>query len=93
MSLNVKLLKDRILVKVEDVTETRTVSGLYIPESAQTSQRQTRGVVEAVGPGKNDEPMTVKVKDIIEFESYSGKMTIDEISYYIVKESSVIAIL
>ncbi len=63
--MKIRPLHDRVIVKRVDA-ETRTASGIYIPEAA--GEKPDQGVVLAVGPGKRDEagkliPMDVKVGD------------------------------
>ena len=48
----------------------------------------------AVGPGKKDEPMEVKVGDAVIYGKYSGtEVTVDDVKYLIVKQSDILAIL
>jgi len=49
----------------------KTASGLYIPDSAQ--EKQQKGKVVAVGAGKKDHDMTVKVGDTVLYGKYAGK--------------------
>ena len=59
--VNIRPLADRVLVEPLEA-ETKTASGIIIPDSAKEKPQQ--GVVVAVGAGKKDEPMTVKEGDI-----------------------------
>ena len=56
----IKPLADRVLIQPKEA-ETKTASGLYIPDTAK--EKPSEGKVLAVGPGKKDEPMEVKVGD------------------------------
>jgi len=48
----------------------------------------------AAGPGKKDEPTTVKVGDVVLYGKYAGtEITIDGKDYLIMKESDVLAII
>ena len=48
----------------------------------------------AAGPGKKDEPMEVKVGDVVLYGKYAGtEVTVDEKKYLIVKQSDILAIL
>ena len=67
--MKIKPLADRILVK-NDAAETKTASGLYIPEGAQ-EKTQTATVVE-VGSGTDDDKITVKAGDRIMYDKYAG---------------------
>ena len=57
---NLKPLADRVIVEVAPAEE-KTASGLIIPDTAK--EKPQKGKVVAVGTGKKDEPMTVKVGD------------------------------
>lgn len=67
--VNIKPLADRVLVEPLEA-ETKTASGIIIPDSAKEKPQQ--GVVVAVGNGKKDEPMTVKAGDKVLYGKYSG---------------------
>ena len=72
--------------------ETKTASGLYIPDTAKEKPQQ--GVVIAAGPGKKDEPMEVKVGDQVLYGKYAGtEVTVEDKKYLIVKQSDILAIL
>ena len=58
--LNIRPLADRVIIEPA-AAETKTASGIIIPDTAQ--EKPQRGTVVAVGPGKKDEPMTVSVGD------------------------------
>jgi len=91
MSVNVKPLADRVLVEASPA-ETTTASGLIIPDTAK--EKPQRGTVLAVGTGKKDEPMTVKVGDTVLYGKYSGtEITIDTKEYLIMRESDIYAIV
>lgn len=70
--------------------QTKTASGIYIPDTAKEKPQQ--GKVVAAGPGKKDEPMEVKVGDVVLYGKYSGtEVTIDEKKYLIIKQSDILA--
>ena len=72
--------------------QTRTAAGLYIPDSAKEKPQQ--GIVVAVGPGKADEPMEVKVGDTVLYGKYAGvELTVEDKKYLIVKQSDILAII
>ncbi len=72
--------------------ETKTASGIYIPDTAKEKPQQ--GTVVAAGPGKKDEPMEVKVGDVVLYGKYAGtEVTVEEKKYLIVKQSDILAIL
>jgi chaperonin GroES len=87
----IKPLADRVLIEPKEA-ETKTASGIYLPDTAKEKPQQ--GTVLAVGPGKKDEPMEVKVGDAVLYGKYSGtEVTVDEKKYLIVKQSDILAIL
>ncbi len=90
---NVKLkpLADRVLVQPA-AAEEKTASGIIIPDTAK--EKPQKGIVVAAGPGKKDEPTSVKVGDTVLYGKYSGtEVTIDGKDYLIMKESDIFAIL
>ena len=90
-TLNIKPLADRVLVEPLEA-ETKTASGIIIPDSAKEKPQQ--GVVIAVGAGKKDEPMTVKVGDKVLYGKYSGnEISVDGKNYLIIHESDIFAII
>ncbi|MBQ9548414.1 MAG: co-chaperone GroES [Bacteroidales bacterium] len=87
----IKPLADRVLIEPQEA-QTRTASGIYIPDTAKEKPQQ--GKVIAAGPGKKDEPMEVKVGDVVLYGKYSGtEVTVGEDKYLIVKQSDILAIL
>jgi chaperonin GroES len=72
--MNIKPLEDRIVIKQLEA-ETKTASGIIIPDSA--AERPQQGEVLAVGPGKmTDEgkriALDVKVGDKVLYSKYGG---------------------
>ena len=91
MSVNIKPLADRVLIEPA-AAETTTSSGIIIPDNAQ--EKPQRGTVVAVGPGKKDEPTTVKVGDTVLYGKYSGTdLNLDGVDYMIMREADILAIL
>lgn len=89
--MKIKPLADRVLVK-NDKAETKTVSGIIIPEAAQ-EKTQTATVVE-VGPGTDDEKITVSIGDKIMYDKYAGtQIKIEGEDHLIIKMSDIIAII
>ena len=87
----IKPLADRVLVEPKE-SETKTASGLYIPDTAK--EKPQEGKVIAAGPGKKDEPMEVKVGDEVIYGKYAGtEVTVEGKKYLIVKQSDILAIL
>ena len=75
MSVNIKPLEDRILVKTLEAEQT-TASGLVIPDTAK--EKPQEGEVVAVGPGRWNEdgderiPLDVAVGDKVIYSKYGG---------------------
>ena len=91
MSVNFKPLADRVLIE-PTAAETKTASGIIIPDNAK--EKPQEGLVVAVGNGKVDEPMTVKVGDKVLYGKYSGsELKIDGKEYLIAKEADILGIL
>ena len=91
MALKIQPLSDRVLVEPQEA-ETKTASGLYIPDSAKEKPQQ--GKVVAVGKGKKDHNMTVKVGDIVLYGKYSGsELKHDGNDYLIMREEDILAII
>lgn len=91
MSVNVKPLADRVLVEPAPAEE-KTAFGIIIPDTAK--EKPQKGTVIAVGPGKKDEPITVKVGDAILYGKYSGtELSIEGKEYLIMRESDIYAIV
>lgn len=87
----IKPLADRVLVEPKEA-ETKTAGGLYIPDTAKEKPQQ--GTVLTAGPGKKDEPMEVKVGDVVLYGKYSGtEITVDGKNYLIMKQSDILATL
>ena len=75
MSVSIKPLEDRIVVKGIEAQQT-TASGLVIPDTAK--EKPQEGEVVAVGPGRfNDDgdervPMDISVGDRVIYSKYGG---------------------
>lgn len=73
--MNIKPLGDRVVVKVAEVAEQKTKSGLIVPDTAKEKPQEAE--VIAVGPGSLNEkgervPPDVAVGDKIIFAKYGG---------------------
>jgi chaperonin GroES len=89
--VNIKPLADRVVVLPAEA-ESKTASGIYIPDTAK--EKPQRGTVVAVGTGKKDEPITVKVGDSVLYGKYAGtEVQIDGKDYLIMRESDIFAIV
>ncbi|MDY6393573.1 MAG: co-chaperone GroES [Bacteroidales bacterium] len=89
--MNIKPLSDRVLVKSAEAEE-KTATGIIIPDTAK--EKPMEGTVIAVGPGKKDEPMTVKAGDKVLYGKYSGtEINVGDEKYLIMRESDIYAII
>ena len=74
MSVSIKPLEDRIVIKSLEAEQT-TASGLVIPDTAK--EKPQEGEVLAVGPGRIDDkgnrvPVDVQVGDRVIYSKYGG---------------------
>jgi chaperonin GroES len=89
--INVKPLADRVLVEPA-AAETKTAGGIIIPDTAK--EKPVKGKVVAVGNGKPDEPMTVKVGDSVLYGKYAGtEIQVEGKEYLMMRESDIYAIV
>lgn len=89
--VSIKPLADRVLVEAAPAEE-KTAGGIIIPDTAK--EKPQRGKVVAVGSGKKDEPITVKVGDSILYGKYSGtEINIEGKEYLMMRESDIYAVV
>ena len=89
--MNFRPLHDRVMVKRED-EEDVTKGGIIIPDTAK--EKPQKGNIVAVGPGTKDNPVTVKVGDVVLYGKYSGtELNHDGKDYLIMKENDILAII
>lgn len=83
-----KVLAGKILVLPLEA-ETKTASGIIIPESAK--EKPQAGTVVLTGSAKKDEPMELKVGETVYYGKYSGTtLTIDGVDYLLMSQSDVL---
>jgi len=92
---SMKPLGDRVVVKPE-AAEEKTISGLYIPDTAK--EKPQRGTVVSAGPGRVENgnliAMTVKAGDKVLYGKYAGsEITIDGEELMIMRESDIFGII
>jgi chaperonin GroES len=97
VSVSIKPLEDRILVKSLDAEQT-TASGLVIPDTAK--EKPQEGEVLAVGPGRFVEdgdrriPLDVSVGDKVIYSKYGGtEVKYDGQEYLILSARDVLAVI
>ena len=89
--VKIKPLADRVLIEPM-VAETKTASGLYIPDTAK--EKPQKGKVVAVGAGTKDEKITVKIGDTVLYGKYAGtELKLDGADYLMMRESDILAIV
>jgi chaperonin GroES len=91
MAVKIKPLADRVLIEPK-ASETKTASGIYIPDTAQ--EKPQKGIVMAVGNGTKDEEMIVKIGDTVLYGKYSGtEINIEGKDYLMMRQSDILAIV
>jgi chaperonin GroES len=94
--MSIKPLEDRVLVKPAE-PETRTASGLYLPETSK--EKPVKGKVVAVGPGKRLDngkraEMSVKNGDTVVYGKYAGtEVEIKGVKHLILRESELLGVI
>ena len=89
--MKLKPLADRVLVE-PSAAETKTTSGIIIPDTAQ--EKPQKGKIVAVGKGTKEHPISVKVGDSVLYGKYSGTdLKYEGKDYLIMKESDILAII
>ncbi|MDE5605647.1 MAG: co-chaperone GroES [Eubacterium sp.] len=89
--MTIKPLADKVLLSQVEAEET-TASGLFIAASAQEKPEFMN--VMAVGPGTEDDPMTVKVGDKVIITKYSGtEVKVDGTQYVIASVKDILAVI
>jgi chaperonin GroES len=94
--MNLRPLHDRVIIKRLD-NETKTASGIVIPENA--AEKPDQGEILAVGPGKRDDSgkqiaMDVKVGDRVLFGKYAGQtVKLDGNELLVMREEDIMAVV
>lgn len=90
-------LGDRVVVTAAEDAESRTASGLVIPDTAK--EKPQIGEVVAVGPGARDDDgdrieMDVSVGDRVLYSKFAGtEVKLDGEEYLVLSERDVLAIV
>lgn len=96
MSVPIKPLADYVVAQQEEA-ETKTASGLYLPDKAQEKPKVAK--VLAVGPGKVGDdnervPLEVKAGDRVVYGGYSNtEIKIGGQDYLLIKEENIYGII
>jgi len=94
--MNLRPLHDRVIIKRLD-NETKTASGLVIPDTA--AEKPDQGEILAVGTGKKDDsgkmiPLDVKVGDRVLFGKYAGQtVKVDGNELLVMREEDIMAVV
>lgn len=89
--MTIKPLADKVLLSQVEAEET-TASGLFIAASAQEKPEFMN--VEAVGPGTEENPMTISVGDKVIITKYSGtEVKVDGKEYIIASVKDILAVI
>ena len=89
--MNIRPLHDRVVVERIEA-ESKTAGGIIIPDTAK--EKPMKGKVVAAGPGKKDEPTSVKVGDQVLYGKYAGtEINVDGNDFLIMRESDILAIV
>jgi chaperonin GroES len=89
-------LHDRVILK-RVAEDDKTAGGLIIPDAAK--EKQARGTVVAVGPGRTDDngkrsALDVKKGDLVIFGKYAGtEVKVDGEELIIVREEEILAVM
>lgn len=90
-------LGDRVVVQPEDDTESKTPSGLVIPDTAK--EKPQIGKVLAAGPGALDDdgdrlPMDVKEGDRVLYSKFAGtEVKLDGTEYLVLSSRDLLAVV
>ena len=94
--MNIRPLQDRVIVKRTE-EETTSSGGIVLPDSA--TEKQIRGEVIAIGPGKildsgKKQPLEVKVGDTVLFGKYSGtEVKLDDEELLVMREEDIMGVI
>ncbi len=91
MSFGIRPLKDKVVIeKVK--AETTTKSGIVL--TGQAKEKPNTAKVLAVGEGTTEEPMELKVGDVVIFSEYAGTdVKYEGEEYTIISQSNVLAVI
>ena len=96
MSVSIKPLEDRIVIKQVEAEQT-TASGLVIPDTAK--EKPQEGEVLAIGPGRIDDngnrvPLDLAVGDKVIYSKYGGtEVKYDGDEFLILSARDVLAVV
>jgi len=89
--MHIKPFEDRVLIEPEEVEESKSKSGIILPDTAKEKPR--RGKVVEVG---TDEELAEKIKigDTIVYAKFTGdEIELEERKYLIISRSDILAVI
>lgn len=95
--MNLRPLGDRVVIKVMEVEEEKTQSGIVLPEQAK--EKPQEGEVVAVGSGKTLDDGSkvepeVKTGDKVVYSKFAGnEVEVDGEEYLIMRQDDILAVL
>lgn len=96
--INIIPLGDRVLVEPMDKSNSKTKSGIILPDTIE-KEKPEQGKVVAVGAGRvTDEgkvvPLGIKKGQTVIFSKYGPEeIKVDDKEYYILSESNILAVI
>lgn len=92
---------DKVVIRPlsDSENDTKSASGIIIPNSVEQKDKNDQGVVVAVGAGNWDEdgekriPLDVKVGDRVLFSSWREKVTVADNEYFVISQSDIHGII
>ena len=86
-----KPINDRVVIRPVPADE-KTAGGIIIPDTAK--EKPQKGEVVAVGPGKDDQSMTVAIGDTVLYGKYAGQeINYQGADYLIMREDDILVII
>ncbi len=89
--MQIKPFEDRVLVKPEEVAESKSKAGIILPDTAK--EKPGRGKVVEVG---TDEELAEKIKvgDTVVYAKFSGdEIELEEKKYLIISRGDILAVI
>lgn len=97
----IKPLADKVVIRplTDDESSSKSASGIIIPDSVESKEKNDQGVVVAVGPGAWDEdgqkriPLDVQEGDRVLFSSWREKVKVGDAEYFVISQSDIHGII
>jgi len=89
--MQIKPFEDRVLIEPEEVAESKSKSGIILPDTAKEKPR--RGKVVEVG---TDEELAEKIKvgDTVVYAKFTGdEIEVEDRKYLIISRSDILAVI